>query len=208
MLQKKMFGIAALVAGVFFLFAPSKGFCEDPAQMVAAMVDQLVQEPLTSSSFLLGAGDLLEISVWNDETLSRQVLVRPDGFISFPLIGDIQVEGRTVEQVRKDVEEKISEFVPDVPVTVMLTQLASTRVYVIGKVQQPGAFIMQEEMRVIQILAMAGGLATFADQGGIKILRYAGEEVQVFGFDYDDVANGKKLFQNIVLQPGDTVIVP
>jgi len=206
--QRSLIGLGALVAMAVMIAWPAKGYCEDPAAVVAEMAEELKQEQVAVGDFTLGPGDLLEVSVWNDETLTRQVLVRPDGFISFPLIGDIQVEGRTVDQVRAAVEKEISEYVPDVPVTVLLIQLASTRVYVIGKVPQPGAFLMQDQMRVLQILSMAGGLTTFADQGDIKIIRYDGEDQQVFEFDYDEVARGRDLSQNIVLEPGDTVVVP
>lgn len=179
-----------------------------PSGAAGEEASQTQDKPRMGDSFRLGPGDLLEVSVWNDEALTREVLVRPDGFISFPLIGEVAVEGRTVDELRADVEKKMAEFVPDVPVTVMLRQLGSTAVFVIGKVQQPGVFMLQDELRVIQVLSMAGGLTTFADKGKIRVLRYIGDQEQVFEFDYDDVAQGKDLSQNILLQPGDTVIVP
>jgi polysaccharide export outer membrane protein len=106
------------------------------------------------------------------------------------------------------VEEEMKEYVPDVPVTVMLVRLSSTRVYVIGKVQQPGGFLLNDETRVLQILALAGGLTTFADSGGIVVIRDHGQEQELIEIDYDEIAEGKDLSQNIVLEPGDTIVVP
>ncbi|MBU4186403.1 MAG: polysaccharide biosynthesis/export family protein, partial [Proteobacteria bacterium] len=115
------------------------------------------------SRFYLGPEDLLEISVWNDETLNKQVVVRPDGKISFPLIGDVLVQGRTVEEVRQEIENKIRAYVPDSPLTVMVIRVSSPKVYVVGKVVKPGVYIMSEPIRVMQALAMAGGITTFSD---------------------------------------------
>ncbi|MBW2108857.1 MAG: polysaccharide biosynthesis/export family protein [Deltaproteobacteria bacterium] len=158
--------------------------------------------------FLLGPGDLLEVSVWKDEALSRQVVVRPDGKISFPLIGDIVAQGRTVAQLREAVEEKIKVYVPDAPVNVMVVQVGSPKVYVVGKVAKPGLYIMGAPVRVMQVLAMAGGTTSFAKKDDIIIIRQEKGDQKVFEFNYSDVAEGKDLAQNILLQPGDTVVVP
>ena len=122
-----------------------------------------------AAEFLLGPGDTLDISVWNDETLTREVLVRPDGAISFPLIGDVPVAGMTVDQVRREVESRIREYVSNAPVTVILSKLASARIFVVGKVAEPGQYPLVGPTRVIQALAMAGGLTTFADEDSILV---------------------------------------
>jgi polysaccharide export outer membrane protein len=199
----------AVLAAFILSAAPETARCEgDPVKTVNEMLSGMKPEQRMGEAFLVGPGDVLEVSVWNDETLTREVIVRPDGFISFPLIGEVRAEGRSVDDLRKAVEEKMAEYVPDVPVTVMLRQLGSTRVYVIGKVQAPGAFMLQDETRVIQVLSMAGGPTTFADKGDIIVIRYVGDGEQVFEFDYDEVVRGENLSQNILLQPGDTVVVP
>jgi polysaccharide export outer membrane protein len=162
----------------------------------------------TKSHFYLGPGDVLEVSVWKDEALTKQVVVRPDGIISFPLVGDIQAQGRTVEELRLAVEGKIQTFVPDAPVTVMVTQVGSPKVFVVGKVAGPGVYIMGETLRVMQILAMAGGATPFADKDEILILRTENGQQKTFKFNYSKVAQGKDLEQNIFLRPGDTVVVP
>lgn len=161
-----------------------------------------------SFGFYLGPEDLLEISVWNDEALSKQVIVRPDGKISFPLIGDILVQGRTVEEVRHEIEKKIRIYVPDALLTVMVIRVSSPKVYVVGKVVKPGVYIMPEPIRVIQALAIAGGITTFSDSDDILIIREENGLQKIMEFDYRKVANGKALEQNIYLKSGDTIIIP
>jgi polysaccharide export outer membrane protein len=159
-------------------------------------------------SYRIGPGDLLEISVWKDESLSRQVVVPPDGFISFPLIGDIDASTMTVADLRKHSAKKLSEYIPDVTVTVMLAQINSLRGYVIGKVNKPGEFPISMDTNVMQILAMAGGLNPFASPGSIIILRQQDKTSVKIPFDYNEVERGKNLQQNITLQRGDVVVVP
>jgi polysaccharide biosynthesis/export protein len=159
-------------------------------------------------SFVLGPGDILEISVWKDDALTREVAVRPDGKISFPLIGDVVASGRTVDELRTVIQEKLKIFVPDAPVSVLTRQINSTKVYVVGKVNQPGAYLMSQPLTVMQLLAMAGGLNAFADQGKILILRENGKQQEAMTFDYKRVAGGRELDLNIPLLPNDTVIVP
>lgn len=159
--------------------------------------------------FSLGCGDVLEISVWGDENLSRQVLVRPDGNISFPLVGDLPAAGRTVEDLRAALEKKVAEFIHGAPVTVMLMEARSSRISVVGKVLKPGVFPMDGPMTVLQALAMAGGLNPYAAADSVRVIRISGTGEQSYiPFDYEDVASGKGLEQNIQLQPGDTVLVP
>jgi polysaccharide export outer membrane protein len=166
------------------------------------------EQGFPSPLFSLGPEDILEISVWKDEALTRQVVVRPDGWISFPLIGDIRAAGRTVEELRQEIQARIKAYVPDAPVTVMVMQVGSPKVYVVGKVAKPGVYIMGEPMRVMQVLAMAGGATPFADKGDILVIREDNNNQIIYSFNYDKVAKGKELEQNINLKPGDTVVVP
>ena len=160
------------------------------------------------TSFTLGPGDVLDVSVWKDEALTRQVLVRPDGRISFPLAGEIMAAGRSVEDVRIELEKRLKKYVPDAPVTVVLTQLQSSRIYVVGKVNHPGMFTVQGEITVIQAIALAGGLDRFADKDDIYVLRRIQHDQKSLSFDYSKVSHGKDLESNISLVPGDTVVVP
>jgi polysaccharide export outer membrane protein len=166
------------------------------------------QRSLSSPLFALGPEDILEISVWKDEALTKQVVVRPDGWISFPLIGDIQAADRSVEELRQEIQTRIKAYIPDAPVTVMVMQVGSPKVFVVGKVAKPGVYIMGEPMRVMQVLAMAGGATPFADKNSILIIREENKKQKIYNFDYNKVANGKELEQNIILRPGDTIVVP
>jgi polysaccharide export outer membrane protein len=156
----------------------------------------------------IGPGDVVEISVWKDPELSRNMVVPPDGVISVPLIGSINVTHLAVPELRTIVTQKLSEFIPDVTVTVMLLQINSLKAYVIGKVNRPGEFPINLETNVMQILAQAGGLTPFASDGNIKILRQKDSQITNIPFDYGEVEKGKNLEQNIILQPGDVIVVP
>ena len=156
----------------------------------------------------IGPGDVIEISVWKDPDLSRTLVVPPDGIIAFPLINAIDVTHITVTELKDIVKLKLSEFVPDATVTVMLTEINSLKAYVIGKVQKPGEFPISLESNVMQILAQAGGLTPFASGGNINILRQTSDKIIKIPFDYGEVEKGKNLEQNILLQPGDVIVVP
>ena len=158
--------------------------------------------------YVIGPGDVLDISVWKDQALTKLVTVLPDGKISFPLVGPIMAGGTTLDQLSKELEKKLSRFVPDLNLNVLVSQVNSHMVYVIGRVNNPGRFILNTNIDVMQALAMAGGLTPFAEQGNVKIFREAQGGKKIFDFDYDDVAKGKKLEQNIMLQRGDMIVVP
>jgi polysaccharide export outer membrane protein len=156
----------------------------------------------------IGPGDVLEISVWKDPELSKQLVVPPDGNISFPLIGSINVTHLTVPDLKKAVAQKLSEFIPDATVTVILIEINNLKAYVIGKVNNPGEFPIDMETNVMQILSKAGGLNPFASRGSIKILRQTSNKIVKIPFDYGQVEKGKNLEQNIILRTGDVIVVP
>jgi polysaccharide export outer membrane protein len=161
-----------------------------------------------NSVYTIGPGDTLEISVWRDESLSREVIVPPDGVISFPLIGDVNVIGMTVAKLRQTVTKKLSDYVPDATVTVILKAFDSLRAFVIGKVKNPGMYPISLETNVMQVLSMAGGLNPYASENNIHILRQVkGDSVKI-PFSYADVLKGRNLKQNIALQRGDVIVVP
>ncbi len=159
-------------------------------------------------AFLLGPGDVIEVSVWKDQDLTRQVIVQPDGYISFPLIGEVKAAGRTIPEVRKEVSKRLSEYMSMPNVTVTPVKIESYKVYVIGKVNKPGMFVVLPRITVLQALSMAGGTNPFADLGDIVIIRHTPKGETKIDFDYNDVASGKRLEQNIELQSGDVVLVP
>ncbi len=153
-------------------------------------------------------GDVLDVSVWREAELTRTVLVRPDGGISLPLVGDLLVEGRTISHISELLTEKLSHFIPDPAVTVSVSQFTGNRIYILGRVQRPGEFQMIRPLSVMQALSMAGGLTPYADEKDILILRGAGPDQQSFSFNYKDVERGEALEQNIKLRPGDLIVVP
>jgi polysaccharide export outer membrane protein len=168
------------------------------------------QEPggVAAGNYTVNPGDVLEVSVWKEEDLQKQVLVRPDGYFSFPLTGDIRAAGQTVEQIRSTITTRVSRYVPDPVVSVAILEPRGARVYVIGQVNRPGEFPINRYVDVVQALTMAGGTTPFAQLDNIKILRREGEAQLAIPFAYSDVAAGKRLQQNIILKPGDTVLVP
>jgi polysaccharide export outer membrane protein len=164
--------------------------------------------PPAEPGYRLGPEDVLEISVWKEEALKKDVLVRPDGGLSFPLIGDVQAAGRTVEELRTEIAKRLEKFIPDPVVSVLLQKVVSNKIYVIGRVAKPGEFPAGRYVDVLQALSMAGGLTPFADEKDIRVLRREGGEQRVFPFDFKAVSRGEKLEQNLRLQGGDVVVVP
>ncbi len=161
-----------------------------------------------AEDYKIAPADVLEISIWGEEELARQLVVRPDGKVSFPLIGDIKVAGKTTSEVKKLVEEKIRPYIPEASATVIVSQLGSLQYFVIGKVAKPGMFNVARPLTVLQALAMAGGLTTFANESNISIVRYYGKKTMRIPFNYKEVKQGKNLQQNILLERGDVVLVP
>jgi polysaccharide biosynthesis/export protein len=160
------------------------------------------EKPQPIQEFRLAKEDVVEVSVWKEAELSRTVPVRPDGKISLPLVGDVQAEGMTPSQLEQDLQKRLASLVRDPRVTVIVHDVNGSRVYVTGMVTHPGAFLLRGPMDVLQALAMAGGLAEFADRGEITVLHADGTRHVV---DYDDLVTGKTRRQ---LAAGDTVVVP
>jgi polysaccharide biosynthesis/export protein len=160
-------------------------------------------------AYLLGPEDVLKIAVWKDEHLTQEMVVRPDGMITFPLIGEIVAAGRTAEDVRLEITKRLTKYLPTPTVTVTVLKVQSYRIYVLGRVNKPGEYQAGHNTDVLQALSMAGGLTPYAAENDIKIIRRNhGSEELVFPFRYGDARKGKDLEQNIVLQRGDVVMVP
>lgn len=158
--------------------------------------------------YLLGPEDVLEVSVWKDAELTKEVIVQPDGYFSFPLVGQVPAQGRSVAQIQEELRGKLADYISSPVVTVLLRKVQSYTVYVVGKVNRPGAFVLGRKVNAMQALSMAGGMTPFASSGNILVLRVEKEEQQKIPFDYDEVAKGKNLVQNIELKTGDVVVVP
>lgn len=153
-------------------------------------------------------GDLLHISVWNEEGLDQEVLVRPDGGVSFPLAGDINARGSTVEDLRQEITERLERYIPGLVVTVSVREINGNKIYVVGQVNEPGEFVMNPRIDVMQALSVAGGTTEFASTNGIFILRREDGRQVAMQFRMDDVVRGRDLEQNVMLESGDVVVVP
>ena len=159
-------------------------------------------------SYLIGPGDVLSISVWKEEGMQLEVLVRPDGEITFPLAGEIKAGGLTTKALSEELVKKLKRYIPHPSVTVSVLKSVSNKIYVIGKVNRPGEFIATGYMDVLQALTMAGGLTPYAESDEIKIIRRTKTGTKMKLFDYDEVISGERLDMNIILKAGDTVVVP
>jgi polysaccharide export outer membrane protein len=168
----------------------------------------LAEEPVAEQRYKIEPGDVLEISVWREEDLLRQVLVRPDGGLSFPLVGDIQASGKSIQELQTLVTERLTRYIPDPVVTVSTQQLSGNKVYVVGKVIRPGEFVANRYMDVVQALSVAGGMTPYAAVNKIKILRRENGKLIAIPFRYGDIEKGENLEQNIILKSGDVVLVP
>jgi polysaccharide export outer membrane protein len=204
----KLSEIFALFVAAIFILTAGQLRAAEPQKTPVTSVKAAGEASKVDSSYLIGPGDVLEIAVWKDEALTKAIVVRPDGNISFPLIGELAAEGKTVSQLKAAIEARLSKYVPDVDLYVNVQQVNSMIVYVIGKVNSPGRHILNAQVNVLQLLATAGGLNPFAKRGSIKIFRQDGTKTRILNFDYDDVTDGKHLEQNIILQRGDVVVVP
>jgi polysaccharide export outer membrane protein len=161
----------------------------------------------TTQDYQIVPGDLLEISVWKEEGLNSKSLVRPDGGISFPLIGNLHAEGLTADQLKKEMAKRLGEYLSDPEITVSVLS-TNQKVFVVGKVNKPGEFNLSSPITVMQALSIAGGLSPFADEDDIKILRRSGNQTISLPFDYHSVSKGEELEQNIQLINGDVILVP
>jgi polysaccharide biosynthesis/export protein len=153
-------------------------------------------------------GDVLQVSVWKEADLQTEVLVRPDGAFSFPLAGDVDTRGKTVDQLRTELTARLKRYLPDPVVTIAVRQIMGNRIFVLGQVNRPGDFPFSRPVDVMQALSMAGGTTSFAALNDIVILRRDDGQLKKIPFRYAEVARGRDLEQNILLNSGDTIVVP
>ncbi len=161
-----------------------------------------------SGIYKIQPGDVLTVSVWKETDLQGEVVVRPDGGISMPLVGDLQAATHSVDEVRAVIAERLAKYIPDPVVTVAVKQISGNRIYVVGKVNHPGDFPLTGAIDVMQALGLAGGATTFASLNHIHVLRRDGDRQIAIPFRYEDIEKGRALDQNILLHSGDTVVVP
>jgi polysaccharide export outer membrane protein len=158
--------------------------------------------------YLIGPEDVLDVSVWKEDGLKKELLVRPDGGVSFPLVGDLKAAGKTAVQLQTEIVARLSKYIPDPIVSVSILKVASNKVYVLGKVNKPGEYLTGRYIDVLQALSLAGGLTPFASENGIKIIRKENGKETVLPFQYGKVQSGAGLEQNVQLKSGDVILVP
>jgi polysaccharide biosynthesis/export protein len=180
------------------------------AALAAQPAAQAAAQPDTGAvaRYEVQPSDVLQISVWREPELSQQVLVRPDGAFSFPLAGDVSAIGKTVEELRRELVERLARYIPDLVVTVTVLEIRGNKIYVIGQVNTPGEFIVNPRVDVMQALSLAGGTTAFASPSEIFVLRRDNGQQRRLPFNFDAVLRGRDLEQNILLRTGDVVVVP
>jgi len=160
-------------------------------------------------SYKIGSSDILEIVTWKEPDFTREeVLVRIDGKISFPLLGDVQASGRTPLQVKNEIEAGLKDFIASPTVTVTVRSPASQKFYILGEVTKTGEYILMKDLTVLQAFALAGGFTKWASKKEIILLRNEDGKDKIIRVNYKKIVQGKDFFQNIHIKPGDTIIVP
>ena len=159
-------------------------------------------------SYKIGPKDILNIYVWKEPELTQDVFVLPDGRITFPLIGEVMAQGRTVTELKEAITEKLENYVTAPEITVIIKEIQSRIIYTIGKINRVGPYPLEQNMTVLQALSTAGGFAEWADKKNILIVRREGEEEVQLRFNYKEFTSGENVEQNVILKPNDTIVVP
>lgn len=174
---------------------------------VTAVIAQQDAEPM-QPAYIVQPGDKLQVSVWNEPELEREVLVAPDGGIAFPLVGEMSVIGKSIAEVRQEFSERLGRYIAEPIVTVTVSEVLGNKIYVLGQVKKPGQYVVNPMVDVMQALSMAGGTTPFASLNDIIILRRRGSQQVAIRFRYEDVSSGRNLELNVILESGDVVVVP
>jgi polysaccharide export outer membrane protein len=198
-----VFGLAALVV----LPVRAQQASDKPMPPAGTPVTAVASVPLPEG-YLIGAEDVLSIVFWRDKDMSADVVVRPDGKVSLPLLNDVEAAGLTPDQLRAQLVKAASKYIEDPNATVVVKEIHSRKVFITGNVAKPGTFQVIGDLNVLQLIALAGGLQEYADSKNVLIMRNENGRQQSFKFNYKDVTKQKHVEQNILLKPGDTVIVP
>jgi len=204
--------IFGLVVGVIFLALtlPGIAVAQEAQLLASASETQVSRQPANSMDYRLGAGDVLHVSVWKNDDLSRTVTIRPDGKISLPLIGELTVEGLTPTEVQGLLVNQLAEYVdsPARNVFVIVEEVNSYQVSVLGEVNTPGRYKIQGHTMVLDALSVAGGFTPFASTTRIIIFRRDGNGIMQIPYNYKDVVAGKRAQELFFVQPGDVILVP
>jgi polysaccharide biosynthesis/export protein len=162
----------------------------------------------SESIYHLRPGDTIMVSVWREDALQRQAVVLPDGSITFPLIGRIEVSDLSTPEVEQKITGKLKKYYPDPVVTVVIVGIEGHRAYITGKVLHPGSIIINGPISVLQAISLVGGFDKFADESGVKVIRTTPSGQEIISVNYKDIISGKNMLTNIQLKAGDTLVVP
>ena len=176
--------------------------------LLLALVFIVSSAAFAADRYLLNAGDVLEISVWNEDSLQKTVVVLPDGVVTFPLAGEVEAQGKTVASVQAALKSQLKEYLTDPVVTVSVVSVDGNTVHVLGKVLNPGNFVMSQPLDAMQALSLAGGLSPYAKENNIIVLRRMGDKQQVLPVRYGSIIKGQDLASNIMLKSGDVIVIP
>jgi len=179
--------------------------------LVLMLLMQLIsnQAFAIDKSYQINKGDKLKITVWKENDLDAEVMVLPDGTISFPIVGTVLVAGKTIDELQIFLQQQLEEYIQGPEVLVSLLTVEGNVIYIIGEVARPGPITMTKNLKVMQALSMAGGFTPYASRNSIRILRETAEGKSIsIPFEYDDIEDGDNLNANILLQSEDTIIVP
>ena len=164
--------------------------------------------PALPTGYVIGADDVLSIVFWRDKDMSADVVVRPDGKITLPLLNEVQAAGLTPEQLRVRLTDAASKFVEEPTTSVVVKEIHSRNAFITGNVAKPATYALNGDTTVLQLIAMAGGLQEYADSRHIVVIRNENGKTEYLKFNYNEVVKQKNPGQNVVLKPGDTVVVP
>ena len=204
-----MNGMKILIAGASLVFLIVTGLAHaQQGQAPSTGVKGSGAVTADSDKYVIGPEDVLSIHVWKEDALTRQVPVRSDGKISLPLIDEVQAAGLTPLQLKEKLTVRLKEFIDNPSVSVIVTEANSQKVYVSGEVKTPGVFRLRGETTLLQVIPMAGGFTEWADQKKVLIIRKEGEKDRRIVVNYKRIVSGEDMSANIVLKPGDTIIVP
>lgn len=179
-----------------------------PVVCALAILPSISNAVEKETAYTLSPGDTLNVSVWGEEKLKQDVIVLPNGSITFPLAGQVEVAGLDTSAVEEKIAAKLVKFIPDPQVSVVVTGTAGNLVYVQGKVLKPGSVHLSGQTSVLQVLSMAGGLDKFAAKNDIKVVRLDGSKQQILRVDYNELMSGDDMTTNFILKAGDTLVVP
>jgi polysaccharide export outer membrane protein len=204
-MKKRMIIILSAIVLILFFFVGQNSFAKESSPINPQQADSLTGKNV----YRIGCGDILEITTWKEPDFSREkILVRIDGKISFPLLNDIQAEGRTPIQIKNDIEKRLQEYVSTPVVTVSVRNPASQKFYILGEIARTGEYSIVKNLTVIQAFALAGGFTEWASKKEIILFRTENGREKIIRINYKDIIKGKDFKNNLLIRANDTIIVP